>query len=251
MNILVIEDERPAATRIIKLLNDLIPEASIHGHFDTIVDSVEWLSSNPAPDLIISDIELADGQSFEIYNQVKTSSPIIFTTAYDQFAIKAFKLNSIDYLLKPIDPEELGQAIEKYKNNTNKPATVDLNMLQSLLQKESKQYKDRFMVKVGEKIYSINSQDISFIYSEQKATFLQTQGGKKYIVDYTLDQLDSDLNPDQFFRLNRKYITSLEAIDEIITYSNSRLKIKLKNCEDNDIIVSREKVNALKSWLDQ
>jgi len=250
MNILVIEDERPAATRIIKLLNDLIPEASIHGHFDTIVDSVNWLSSNPAPDLIISDIELADGQSFEIYNQVKTNSPIIFTTAYDQFAIKAFKLNSIDYLLKPIDPEELGQAIEKYKNNTNKPATVDLNMLQSLLQKESKQYKDRFMVKVGEKIYSINSQDISYIYSEQKATFLQTQGGKKYIVDYTLDQLDSDLNPDQFFRLNRKYITSLGAIDEIITYSNSRLKIKLKNCEDNDIIVSREKVNALKSWLD-
>lgn len=250
MNILVIEDERPAATRIIKLLKELIPEASIHGHLDTIVESVEWLTSNPNPDLIISDIELADGQSFEIYQQVNVKSPIIFTTAYDQFAIKAFKLNSIDYLLKPIDSDELSNAVEKFKNNSE-PASIDIQMLQNLLQHDNKQYKERFMVKVGEKIYSIHTDEIAFIFSAQKATFIQTNEGKKFLIDYALDQLETELNPKQFCRLNRKYMTSLEAIDEIITYSNSRLKVKIKNCDDQDIIISREKVNVLKTWLDQ
>lgn len=249
MNILVIEDERPAAKRIIQLLNDKVPEAKIFGHLDSIEAAVHWLSSNPSPDLIISDIELADGQSFEVFQQIDIKSPIIFTTAYDQFAIKAFKHNSIDYLLKPIDPEELSNALDKFQNQS-KPTTVDLQMLQSMIHGQQNQYKERFMVKVGEKIHSIPSRDIALFYSAEKATFIQTQEQRKFLVDYTLDQLESELNPKSFFRLNRKYITSLDAIDEIITYSNSRLKIKLKHCDDNDILVSREKVTTLKLWLD-
>jgi DNA-binding LytR/AlgR family response regulator len=249
MNILVIEDERPAANRIIHLLNDLVPAANVFGHLDSIDGAVKWLNSNPAPDLIISDIELADGQSFEIFNQVDIKSPIIFTTAYDQFAIKAFKHNSIDYLLKPIDPEGLATALDKFKSQS-KPNTVDLQLLQSMIQNQQKQYKERFMVKVGEKIHSVQTMDVAFFYSAEKATFIQTKNQRKFLIDYTLDHLETDLDPNQFFRLNRKYITSLSAIDEIITYSNSRLKINLKHCDNNDILVSREKVASLKDWLD-
>jgi DNA-binding LytR/AlgR family response regulator len=249
MNILVIEDERPAATRIVNLIKELLPSAKIFGHLDSIEDSIKWLHSNPAPDLILSDIELADGQSFEIFKQVDIVSPIIFTTAYDQYAIKAFKLNSIDYLLKPIDPDELALAIEKYENQ-NKPATINIQMLQSMMQSQQKHYKERFMVKVGEKIHSVPTKDISFFYSAEKATFIQTKEKRKYLIDYTLDQLESEIDPKIFFRLNRKYIASLDAIDEIITYSNSRLKINLKDCGDQDILVSREKVTAFKLWLD-
>lgn len=249
MNILVIEDERPAATRIIKLLKDLIPKAKIFGHIDSIDEGIRWLKSNPAPDLIISDIELADGQSFEIFNQVDIKSPIIFTTAYDQFAIKAFKHNSIDYLLKPIDTEELALAVKKFESQS-KPTSVDIQLLQSMMQNERKEYKERFMIKVGEKIHSVLTEEVAFFYSEQKATFIQTKNQKKYLIDYTLDQLEVLLNAKNFFRLNRKYITSLTAIDEIISYSNSRLKISLKHADDKDILVSREKVTALKTWLD-
>ncbi|WKV12697.1 LytR/AlgR family response regulator transcription factor [Marivirga harenae] len=250
MKILVIEDERPAATRIINLLRELLPTAEIFGHIDSIEESIKWLNSNPAPDLILSDIELADGQSFEIFKQLDIKSPIIFTTAYDQFAIKAFKLNSIDYLLKPIDPDELDIAVQKYKNQL-KPAAIDVQLLQSMIQGDQKQYKERFMVKVGEKIHSVPTTDVSFFYSAQKATFIQTYDQKKYLIDHTLDQLESEMNPKEFFRLNRKYIVSLNAIEEIITYSNSRLKINIKHCTDNDILVSREKVANMKNWLDQ
>ncbi|WP_340153822.1 LytTR family DNA-binding domain-containing protein [uncultured Marivirga sp.] len=250
MKILVIEDERPAATRIINLLRELLPTAEIFGHIDSIEESIKWLNSNPAPDLILSDIELADGQSFEIFKQLDIKSPIIFTTAYDQFAIKAFKLNSIDYLLKPIDPDELAIAVQKYKNQL-KPAAIDVQLLQSMIQGDQKQYKERFMVKVGEKIHSVPTTDVSFFYSAQKATFIQTYDQKKYLIDHTLDQLESEMNPKEFFRLNRKYIVSLNAIEEIITYSNSRLKINIKHCTDNDILVSREKVANMKNWLDQ
>lgn len=249
MNILVIEDERPAATRIINLIKELLPFAQIFGHLDGIDDSIKWLRSNPAPDLILSDIELADGQSFEIFKQVDIVSPIIFTTAYDQYAIKAFKLNSIDYLLKPIDPDELASAIQKYENQA-KPPVLDIQMLQSMIQNQQKQYKERFMVKVGEKIHSVPTKDISFFYSAEKATFIQAKANRKYLIDHTLDQLESEVDPKIFFRLNRKYIASLDAIDEIITYSNSRLKINLKDCSDQDILVSREKVATFKLWLD-
>jgi DNA-binding LytR/AlgR family response regulator len=249
MNILLIEDERPAAQRLKQLILELMPEVSINGHLDSITSSVDWLQLHPAPDLIFCDIQLADGLSFEIFERVKISSPIIFTTAFDQYAIKAFKLNSVDYLLKPIDPKELAGAITKFNSQKIK-TTIDLSQIKELLQPQKKDYKTRFMVKIGEKIQSVQTSEIAFFMSEERVTFLQTFEGKRYILDSTLDQLEVMIDPKKFFRLNRKYISSFEAIAEIHTYSNSRLKIKLSNCNDNDILVSREKVGALKDWLD-
>jgi len=249
MNILLIEDERPAANRLKQLILELLPGAIIFGHLDSITLAVEWLLSRPAPDLIFCDIQLADGLSFEIFERVKVSSPIIFTTAFDQYAIKAFKLNSVDYLLKPIDPTELSKAIEKFQNLSLK-SNLDLNLIKDLLKPQLKEFKSRFMVKFGEKIQSVLTTETAFLYSEERITFLQTNEGKKYILDYTLDQLEGMLDPKQFFRLNRKYLASFGSIAEIHTYSNSRLKIKLANCADTDILVSREKVGSLKEWLD-
>ncbi len=249
MNILLIEDERPAANRLRQLIQQILPNAEIMGNLDSISSAVEWFNSHPTPDLIFCDIQLADGLSFEIFDRVKINAPIIFTTAFDQYAIKAFKLNSVDYLLKPIDPKELANAIEKYQSLKLK-TNIDLSQIKELLQPQSKEFKSRFMVKFGEKIQSVLTTETAFFYSEERITFLQTNEGKKYILDYTLDQLENMLDPKDFFRLNRKYIASFGAISEIHTYSNSRLKIKLSDCNDNDILVSREKVGALKEWLD-
>jgi len=249
MKILIIEDEKPAANRLKQLLGDLLPEAKIFGHLDSISTAIAWLETNAKPDLIFCDIQLADGHSFEIFEQVQVDAPIIFVTAFDQFAIKAFKLNSVDYLLKPLDPEELKKAIQKFRNRQI-PGKLDLLDLKNLLQPQSASYKSRFLVKYGEKIQSVPTDDISYFFSAEKVTYLQTLEGRKYIMDYTLDQLEQWLDPKRFFRLNRKYIASFDSIAEIYTYSNSRLKIKLGHCEDNDILVSREKVGALKEWLD-
>jgi DNA-binding LytR/AlgR family response regulator len=250
MRVLIIEDERPAAARMKQLIAKYLPEANIYGHLDSISSAVKWLQNEPKPDLIFCDIELADGQSFEIFERVEIKSPIIFTTAYDQFAIKAFKLNSIDYLLKPIDPEELEKAILKFKNMQFHPQ-IDLSHIQQLLKPQEVHYKSRFMVKIGEKIQSIPTDEVAYFFSAERTTFMQTkEAGKRYILDYTLDQIEEMLDPISFFRLNRKYIASFESVEQVLSYSNSRLKIKLKSCDDNDILISREKVAKFKEWLD-
>jgi DNA-binding LytR/AlgR family response regulator len=250
MKILVIEDEKPAARRLIQLILERMPDAEIYDSIDTVTAAVTWLKNNPEPELIFLDIQLADGISFEIFEKVKVTAPIIFCTAYDQYAIKAFKLNSIDYLLKPVDPEELTNALEKFKMGRKEPA-ISLDQIRSLIQPPQKSFKTRFLVKIGERIQTVDVQDIAFFYSEDKVTFLQTRAGKKYIIDYTLDELEEMVSPDTFFRLNRKYISSISAIKDVFTYSNSRLKIHLENCTDNDILISREKMGAFKSWLGQ
>jgi DNA-binding LytR/AlgR family response regulator len=250
MKILVIEDEKPAARRLIQLIQERMPDAEIYDSIDTVTAAVTWLKNNPEPELIFLDIQLADGISFEIFEKVKVTAPIIFCTAYDQYAIKAFKLNSIDYLLKPVDPEELTNALEKFKMGRKEPA-ISLDQIRSLIQPPQKSFKTRFLVKIGERIQTVDVQDIAFFYSEDKVTFLQTRAGKKYIIDYTLDELEEMVSPDTFFRLNRKYISSISAIKDVFTYSNSRLKIHLENCADNDILISREKMGAFKSWLGQ
>jgi DNA-binding LytR/AlgR family response regulator len=250
MKILVIEDEKPAARRLIQLIQERMPDAEIYDSIDTVTAAVTWLKNNPEPELIFLDIQLADGISFEIFEKVKVTAPIIFCTAYDQYAIKAFKLNSIDYLLKPVDPEELTNALEKFKMGRKEPA-ISLDQIRSLIQPPQKSFKTRFLVKIGERIQTVDVQDIAFFYSEDKVTFLQTRAGKKYIIDYTLDELEEMVSPDTFFRLNRKYISSISAIKDVFTYSNSRLKIHLENCTDNDILISREKMGAFKSWLGQ
>jgi DNA-binding LytR/AlgR family response regulator len=250
MKILIIEDENLAAKRLMKLVKENMPEAALFGNFDTITASVEWLRTHPEPDLIFLDIQLADGISFNIFEQVSVTSPIIFCTAFDEYAIKAFKLNSVDYLLKPIDPDELREAINKFRNGRKEPA-ISLEQIKAMLGTASKSYKSRFLVKVGEKIQTIDVRDVAFFYSEDKFTFLQTRQGKRFIVDYTLDEIEEMVNPDSFFRLNRKYISAIGSIREVFTYSNSRLKIHLENCTDHDILISRERMGAFKIWLGQ
>ena len=250
MRILIIEDEKPAATRLIKLLQGYFPEAALIGHLDTVSRATGWLTENPAPDLIFCDIQLADGISFEIFDKVKVSSPIIFTTAFDQYAIRAFQVNAIDYLLKPIDPKELERAVDKYKSQSE-PQSLNLEVLKSLIQPQAKAHKSRFLVRFGEKIQSVPVDEIAFFYSEERVTFLQTQAGKKYVLDSTLEQVEAQVDPEVFFRLNRKYISHVDAIEEVLSYSNSRLKVTLRNCADTDILVSREKVTDLKEWLDR
>lgn len=249
MNILLIEDEKLAVNRLLTLLKVHFSDANFHGNLDSISASIKWLSSNPSPDLILCDIQLADGLSFGIFEKVKVTSPVIFTTAYDQYAIKAFQVNAIDYLLKPIDSVELTRAVEKFKRSQIQPV-VDLRILKDLLQPQQVNFKSRFLIRYGEKIQSIPVEDISFVFSEERVTFLQTHEGKKFVIDYTLDQTESQIDPRIFFRLNRKYLCKAEAILEILSYSNSRLKIKIKNCPDNDVLISREKVGDFKNWLD-
>ncbi|WP_111668842.1 LytR/AlgR family response regulator transcription factor [Algoriphagus litoralis] len=250
MNILIIEDEKPAANRLIKLLEPHFPDISPIANLDTVARAVAWFDQNPEPDLIFCDIQLADGISFEIFEKVKLSTPIIFTTAYDQYAIKAFQVNAIDYLLKPIDPIELAKAVEKFKSRQIKPA-LDMDILKSLLQPEKKSYKSRFLVRFGEKIQSIPIEETAFFFSEERVTFLQTKEGKKFVLDSTLEQVEAAVDPAIFFRINRKYFCRVDAVEEVLSYSNSRLKVKLKNSTDSDILISREKVTEFKNWLDQ
>jgi len=250
MKIIIIEDEKPAANRLIKLLEPHFPGILPVANIDSVTRAVSWFGQNPEPDLIFCDIQLADGISFEIFEKVKLSTPVIFTTAFDQYAIKAFQVNAIDYLLKPIDPEELAKAVEKFKSRQLKP-TLDFEVLKGLLQQEKKTFKSRFLVRFGEKIQSIPIEEVAFFLSEERVTFLQTIEGKKYVLDSTLEQVEASVDPAVFFRINRKYLIRVDAVDEVLTYSNSRLKVKLKNCPDNDILISREKVTEFKSWLDQ
>lgn len=250
MKILIIEDEKPAANRLIKLLQEHFSGAEFIDNLDTVSRGLRWLQENPAPDLIFCDIQLADGISFEIFEKVKISTPVIFTTAFDQYAIKAFQVNAIDYLLKPIDPEELDRAVAKFKSRQVKPV-LDFELLKGLLQPDKKAFKSRFMVRFGEKIQSVPVEEIAFFYSEERVTFLQTQSAKKFVLDSTLEQVEAQVDPGLFFRLNRKFLSRVNAVEEVLSYSNSRLKVKLKNCPDSDILISREKVGEFKDWLDQ
>jgi len=255
MKIIIIEDEQLAAKRLLDLILKYDPEIEILGEFATVEKSVEWFNSNPLPDLIFMDIQLADGLSFEIFEQSMISCPVIFTTAYDQYAIKAFKVNSIDYLLKPLDFEELSSAIEKFKkiHSDKNPENISSKNIafEKVLHLLTKEYKSRFVIKVGEHIKSIQVGNINCFYSLEKASFLQTNENNNYVLDYSLEQLEGLLNPDDFFRVSRKYIINLKAIADIISYSNSRLKIILKGKNNEEIIVSREKVKSFKAWLEK
>ncbi|MEZ5084340.1 MAG: LytTR family DNA-binding domain-containing protein [Bacteroidales bacterium] len=204
------------------------------------------------PDLAFFDIQLADGLSFEIFEKIEVICPIIFTTAFNEYAIKAFKVNSVDYLLKPIDFEELTTAINKFKKNFVSEPKQDLKLaFDNVLNMLTENYKKRFVVKVGEHIKSIAASDILYFFSLEKATFMHTADNHNYVVDYSLDQLEQLLDPKTFFKINRKYLISLTSFDDIISYSNSRLKVELKHSTDLDAIVAREKVQKFKQWLDR
>jgi DNA-binding LytR/AlgR family response regulator len=253
MRIVIIEDEPQAAERLSHLVAELKPGAQILAKLDTVKRSVEWIGSHPTVDLIFMDIQLADGLSFEIFEKVEVKSPIIFTTAYNEYALKAFKVNSIDYILKPVDKEELRAAFAKYDNLLRTPPDAS-KMMESIsyaMQMLTKKYKERFILKVGEHLKSVEVTDILFFFSLEKTTFAQTKDGRKHILDFTLDQLEELLNPDRFFRINRKYIIAVDSLQDMISHVNSRLKLVLKTSDDDDIIVARERVQEFKDWLDR
>ena len=251
MNILIIEDEPLAAERLAKLVKSILPEAAILPSIDSVKKSVQWLKSN-SPDLIFMDIQLADGISFQIFDQIEIKSPVIFTTAYDEYALKAFKVNSIDYILKPVDEQELLAAIQKYQRLTG-GSSGNSKIMESIglaMQMLTKRYKERFVIKVGEHLKSVETDDILFFFSLEKATFAQTKDGRKNILDFTLDQLEELVDPSKFFRINRKYIVHVKSIQDMISYTNARLKLVLKTSDDPDVIVARERVQQFRDWLD-
>jgi DNA-binding LytR/AlgR family response regulator len=254
MKILIVEDEDLAAEGLIRLLRRWEEPVEVLAQLDSVKSAVSWFQTNAAPDLAFFDIQLADGLSFSIFEQCKVACPLIFTTAFDAYALRAFKVNSIDYLLKPYEWEDLQAALEKWKNLKGNPAP-DVDFFRQMLQGMSQQvqapnYKTRFMVKSGDQLLSIAGSEIAYFYSENKIVFLQKQGGRKYMVDYTLEQLEDLLDPAHFFRLNRQFITSVEAIKSVASYSNSRLKVLLKEPPNQeDLLISREKVEGFKNWF--
>lgn len=252
MQILIIEDEPQAVQWIERAVRELVPDAVIVGKLDSIKRSVQWLKQQPSPDVILLDIQLADGISFEIFDQCEVKAPVIFTTAFDGYAIQAFKVNGIDYILKPVDKQELAVALEKAKKKKQvvNDSAMLLQNIGSAMKMLTKKYKSRFVIKVGEHIRTIETDTVLFFYSQEKTTFCTTTDNRNHILDYTLEQLVEMVDPERYFRVNRKYLVCSSAINDIIHYSNSRLRLVLKNSQDNDVIVSREKVQEFKSWLD-
>jgi len=249
MNVIILEDEARAANHLARLIAKIAPDMKIVARLESVRDAVTFLHTSTDIDLIFSDIQLADGLSFELFRQVSVKCPIIFTTAYDHYAIEAFKTNGIDYLLKPIEEERLHKAIEKVKQFAPSLALEKILALTSA--STNKTYKSRFMVKVGDKIKSIPIEEILAFYSLEKATFIQTTGNRSYCIDYALDQLEALLDPTIFFRINRKYIVSMQACTNILAWTNSRLRLKIEGINDQDIIVARERVQDFKNWLDR
>lgn len=251
IKIIIIEDEKPSARRLQRMLSHIGIEAQAMLH--SVSESVAWFETNEHPDLILLDIQLSDGLSFEIFERVEVKSAIIFTTAYDEYALKAFKLNSIDYLLKPIDDEELETAIEKFKNNHAAPhdLLVDINQIKKLLINPlDRNFKKRFTIKVGQHLRVVDTEGIECFYSEEKATYCHTLDRKNYLMDFSLEQLEEILDPLKFCRVNRKFIINMDGISDIISYTNSRLQVKLKHFSEQEIIVSRERVKNFRKWLE-
>lgn len=257
MRILIVEDEDLAVRKLQKTLSDVEPDAEVVGVTDSIKNTVQWLEDNNAPDLILMDIELADGQSFEIFNRAKVTSPVIFTTSYDEYALKAFKVNSVDYLLKPVQKDELASAIEKFRQTRTAAVApqvvpgLDINTLVKELQEKLhlKEYRKRFLVKHAQKLVSIEVDDISYFYSDGRLNFFKTGDNRKFVVDYTMDELEEMLDPDKYFRISRSFYVSVESIDKIEDYFGNRLMLQLKPAVDKEALVSREKVTDFKKWM--
>ncbi len=250
IKVLIIEDEEAAAKRLQKMITDVMPEAETYNSIASVGAAVEWFKKNALPDLVFADIHLADGSSLEIFKQVKVECPIIFTTAYDQYALEAFKLNSIHYILKPVKKEELIEAIDRYKKMQTErkaPEVYYEKIFSALNQPVS--YKERFVIRFGEHIKTIETQDVAYFYTENKANFAVMKDGKRYPIDNNLDELEQSINPRNFFRINRQFIISYHAIAEMITYSKARVLIKLNPPSKFETIVSTERSSYFKSWL--
>lgn len=250
MRIIIIEDEKPAARLLQRKVEKL--GLQIETMLHSVEESLQWFQENQHPDLIFLDIQLSDGLSFEIFEQIEIKSAVIFTTAFDEYALRAFKLNSIDYLLKPIDEDDLEIAVAKFKNQFQKSSISSLDfeaIKRMLINPSEKSYKQRFTIKIGEHLKMIPIDEVECFFSENKGTYLHTSDNRDYLLDTTLEQLESELNPKDFFRVSRKFIIPLKTIKDIVVYSNSRLKVILPTYKADEVIVSREKVNDFKEWL--
>ena len=247
VKILLIEDEIPAARQLTKLLLAHNPAFQILEALDSVEGAVRWLRTFPAPDLVFMDIQIADGLSFDIFRQVEVTAPVVFTTAFDHYAVQAFKVNAVDYLLKPVDPEELARALEKVESQKNKSVQFDFETLVGFFKKEN--YKDRFLVKTGQQLAFVQTTDIAFFRSADGLTQAFTFSGKKYFVENTLEELERLLDPRDFFRISRNMTLRLNAIHKIHPHLNGRLKLETQPAAPDDIFVSRERVGEFKSWL--
>ena len=254
MKIVIVEDEKPAADHLEHMLKRYDPDTEILQRLDSVKAGVSWFQkSGGEPDLIFMDIRLTDGMSFEIFRQVQISKPVIFTTAYNEYALEAFKVNSVDYLLKPISYDDLYKSLGKLANlrenllDSNK--RVEFEELARMLEKYQQSYKNRFMVRVGDHIRSFHTDQIKLFYADGRVVYLLTDQGREYIVEYKMEELEEVLDPELYFRLNRTFIVNINAIRDVIVYSNSRLKVLLDQTFDKELIVSREKVNHFKMWF--
>jgi len=250
LKILIIEDEEPAAKRLFKLIKETEPDVQLLDTIVSVSGAINWLNTNDCPDIIFSDIQLSDGISFEIFKNTEINCPVIFITAYDQYAIDAFKVNSIDYLLKPVKKEELVSAILKFKKINAKAPVLDIDKLLQAYNNPANNFKQRFVVRYGEHLKTILTQDISYFNTEDKINFLTTKEGRRYAVDYNLDTLEALLDTKSFFRINRQFIISIASISEMFSYSKSRVLIKLNPPSKHETIVSTERSAQFKAWLD-
>jgi DNA-binding LytR/AlgR family response regulator len=254
MKILIVEDEELAVKKLQKTLLSIDRMVEVVGVTDSIKSTVEFLKQNPPPDLILMDIELADGQSFEVFNMFPVKNPVIFITSYDEYALKAFKVNSVDYLLKPVQKDELEAALNKYKElnvvDENKSASDINNLIKELQNKlQPKEYRKRFLVKQAQKLVSIEVDDIAYFYSDGRLNFFKTRDNRKFVVDYTMDELSDMLDPEKYFRISRSFYVSVDSIDQIHDYFGNRLLLNLTPALDKEALVSREKVMDFKKWM--
>ena len=252
MKIVIIEDEPLASKELKRSINEIVPEAEVIETLPSIKKAVNWFKSNPEPDLIFTDIQLEDGHSFEIFSEVHPECPLIFTTAYDAYAIKAFKLNSIDYLLKPICEDDLENALLKYKKQTkNQNDKFDINILSQLVQSPNTRFKKHFLARVGDQYKQIPTENIAYFYAEGNTVYLVTTSKQKVIIDHSLDDLMEYLDPVNFYRVSRKFIIQNVALKGIHKYFNARLKLELVPDVKEEVIVSRARVSEFLQWLDQ
>lgn len=250
MKVLIVEDEQPASQKLIRLLREIDSGIEVVEIIESVERATNWLLSNPHPELIFMDIQLEDGICFEIFENCVIKTPIIFTTAYDAYSLKAFKVNSVDYLLKPIALEELKIAIEKFR--TIHHQRVDFTRIESFINNLQPKTKERFLIKIGEHYRSIPVSRINCFFIKERCNFINVDKGKNYAIDYSLDKAEDLIDSKMFFRVNRNFIINFSAIQDIIVYSSSRLKIMLSNWEENDeILVSRERVAEFKEWMDR
>jgi two-component system response regulator LytT len=254
MTTIIIEDEKPAARLLQRKLEKINIQVKVMLH--SVEEALNWFSENEHPDLIFLDIQLSDGLSFEIFEKTNIKSAVIFTTAYDEYALRAFKLNSIDYLLKPIDEDDLEVAVLKFKDrfqiskNGNETVQLDFEQIRKMLSDPfEKTYKKRFTVKIGQHLKVISTDEIECFFSENKGTYIHTFDNRNYLVESTLEVLEQELDTADFYRISRKFIIPLKAIKEIVVYSNSRLKIILPTYKEDEVVVSREKVSDFKNWI--